>query len=559
MLIECVPNFSEGRNSDVIKQITGSIESVDGVKLLNVDPGKATNRTVVTFVGHPDAVVEAAFRAIQKAAELIDMSKHQGEHPRMGATDVCPLIPISGISMDETAAYARILGERVGSELGISVFLYEAAATSPQRKNLADIRAGEYEGMEKKLLMPEWKPDFGPSELNKRAGVTAIGARDFLVAYNVNLNTTSVRRANSVAFDVREKGRVLREGDPVTGKIVTDENGEPIRVPGSCKSVKAIGWFIEEYGLAQVSMNLTDINVTPLHIAFDECVKSAYNRGLRVTGSEIVGLVPKKVLLDAGKYFLKKQKLSHGVSEEQLIHIAAKSLGLDELKPFDPKTRIIEYILDDSDKRPLADLSLRAFAAETASESPAPGGGSVAAYVGSLGAALGTMVANLSANKRGYEDKFDYFVSHAVKGQELKDRLLRLVDDDTAAFNAILEALRLPKNTEAEKAKRKAAMDAATRQAIEVPLKVMRVAFEIFDLAKAMVTNGNPNSLSDAAVGSLCALTAVKGAHLNVLINCRGFLDREFVASTISEADAILEKSQIAALEIEKMAFNSLK
>lgn len=559
MLIECVPNFSEGRNSDVIKQIIGSIESVDGVRLLNVDSGKATNRTVVTFVGHPDAVVEAAYRAIKKAADLIDMSKHRGEHPRMGATDVCPLIPINGISMEETAAYARILGERVGSELGISVFLYEAAATSPQRKNLADIRAGEYEGMEKKLLMPEWKPDFGPSELNKRAGVTAIGARDFLVAYNVNLNTTSVRRANSVAFDVREKGRVLREGDPRSGKIVTNENGEPVRVPGSCKSVKAIGWFIEEYGIAQISMNLTDINVTPLHIAFDECVKSAHKRGLRVTGSEIVGLVPKKVLLDAGRYFLKKQKLSHGVSEERLIHIAVKSLGLDELKPFDPKTRIIEYILEDIDKRLLVDLSLKAFAAETASESPAPGGGSVAAYVGSLGAALGTMVANLSANKGGYEDKFDYFVSYAVKGQDLKDRLLKLVDDDTAAFNAVMEALRLPKNTEVEKEIRSAAMDAATRQAIEVPLKVMRVALEIFDLAKAMVANGNPNSLSDAAVGSLCALTAVKGAYLNVLINCKGFLSREFVASTISEADAILEKSQIAALEIEKMAIYSLK
>lgn len=559
MLIECVPNFSEGRNLDVVKQITGSIESVDGVKLLNIDPGKATNRTVVTFVGHPDAVVEAAFRAIRKAAELIDMSKHQGEHPRMGATDVCPLIPISGISMEETAEYARKLAERVGSELGISVFLYEAAATSPQRRNLADIRAGEYEGMEKKLLMPEWKPDFGPSQLNKRTGVTAIGARDFLVAYNVNLNTTSVRRANSVAFDVREKGRVLREGDPISGKIVTDENGEPVRIPGTCKSVKAIGWFIEEYGIAQISMNLTDINVTPLHIAFDECVKSAHNRGLRVTGSEIVGLVPKKVLIDAGKYFLEKQKLSHGVSEEQLIHIAVKSLGLDELAPFDPKSRIIEYMLGDSDKRPLADLSLKAFAAETASESPAPGGGSVAAYVGSLGAALGTMVANLSAHKRGYEDKFDYFVQYAVKGQDLKDRLLKLVDDDTAAFTAILDAVRMPKNTEAEKMIRKAAMDTATRQAIEVPLQVMRVACEIFDVARAMVANGNPNSLSDAAVGSLCALAAVKGAHLNVLINCQDLLDYEFVASVTTEANAILEKSQLAASEIEKMALNSLK
>ena len=558
MLLECVPNFSEGRDLHVIRQITDAIEAVEGVKLLNVDPGKATNRTVVTFVGHPDAVIEAAYQSIKRASELIDMSKHKGEHPRMGATDVCPLIPINGISMEETAAYARKLAERVGNDIGISVFLYESAASSPQRKNLADIRAGEYEAMEKKLLLAEWKPDYGPTALNKRAGVTAIGARDFLVAYNVNLNTTSVRRANSVAFDIREKGRILREGDPVTGKIVNDENGEPVRIPGACKSVKAIGWYIEEYGVAQISMNLTDINVTPLHIAFDECVKSAYNRGMRVTGSEIVGLVPKKVLIDAGRFFLSKQNLSQGLSEEQIIHIAIKSLGLDELGPFDPKTRVIEYMLEDKAQRPLINMSLKAFASETASDSPAPGGGSVAAYVGALGAALGAMVANLSAQKKGYEERFDWFSGWAVKGQDIKDRLIQLVDDDTAAFNAILEAIRMPKNTEDEKHARKQAMDNATRLAINVPLQVMKTSVEIFDLAESMVKDGNPNSLSDAAVGSLCALTAVKGAHLNVLINCQGFNDADFVEKVSKEANSILENAVNAASRIEALSIESL-
>ncbi|HRG40471.1 MAG TPA: glutamate formimidoyltransferase, partial [Saprospiraceae bacterium] len=471
-LVECVPNFSEGRDLNIIKQITDEIEKVDGVRLLDVDPGKATNRTVVTFVGHPKAVIEAAYQAIKKASELIDMSKHSGEHPRMGATDVCPLIPISGITMEETAAYAHELGKRVGESLQIPVFMYEAAATSPDRQNLAIIRAGEYEGMAAKLKDPKWHPDYGTNIFNERAGATVIGARDFLVAYNVNLNTTSVRRANSVAFDVRENGRIKTDAN---GKNVLDASGEPIRIPGACKSVKAIGWYIEEYGIAQISMNLTNINETPLHITFDACCQSAQGRGLRVTGSELVGLVPKSVLIDAGKHFLKQQKRSVGISENELIHIAVRTLGLDELSPFDPSKKVIEYLLEDKSSHPLVEKNLIDFANETASESPAPGGGSISAYVGALGISLGTMVANLSSHKVGWDDKIDYFSDIADQGQKLKDTLLDLVDADTHAFNKIMDAIRMPKASDEEKAARKSAMHAATVGAIEVPLKVMKV------------------------------------------------------------------------------------
>jgi glutamate formiminotransferase/formiminotetrahydrofolate cyclodeaminase len=444
-LIECVPNFSEGNDMQVIKQITAAIESTEGIKLLDVDPGKATNRTVVTFVGTPDAVVEAAFRGIQKAAEVIDMSKHKGEHPRMGATDVCPFIPVSGISMEETAEYAKKLAKRVGEELHIPAYLYEYAQSNPERKNLAVIRAGEYEGFFKKIKDPQWKPDFGPAEFPAKSGATVIGARNFLIAYNINLNTKSTRLANSIAFDVREAGRVKREGNPVTGKIVNDEQGNPVRIPGTLKECKAIGWYIEEYKIAQISMNLTNYNVTPVHIAFDEVVKSATSRGLRVTGSELVGLIPLDAMLEAGRYFLTKQKQSLGVSEEELIHIAVKSLGLDELAPFDPQKKIIEYQLHNNENEKLVRMNLREFANETAADSPAPGGGSIAAYAGALGAALGTMVANLSAGKRGWEDKAAHFSEWAVKGQQLKDRLLFLVDEDTRAFNKIMSAFGLPK------------------------------------------------------------------------------------------------------------------
>ena len=551
-LIECVPNFSEGKDPEIIRQITGAIEEVQGARLLDVDPGKATNRTVVTFVGDPDAVVEAAFRAIKKASELIDMSVHKGEHPRMGATDVCPLIPISGVTMQEAAAYAHKLAERVGRELGIPVYLYESAATSPERQNLATIRAGEYEGLAKKLEDPVWKPDYGPATFHARSGATVIGARDFLVAYNVNLNTTSVRRANSVAFDIRENGRIKTGPD---GKNILDTHGEPVRIPGTCKSVKAIGWYIEEYGIAQISMNLTNIQVTPLHTAFDECCKSADRRGLRVTGSELVGLVPKSVLVDAGKYFLRKQKRSVGVSEAEIIRIAVKSLGLDELAPFDPKKKIIEYLLEEPGSSPLIHRTLTSFADETASESPAPGGGSISAYVGALGVALGTMVANLSANKQGWDDRIADFSAAAEKGQFLKDRLISLVDADTDAFNRIMDAFKLPKTTDPEKAARKTAIQQATRGAIEIPLRVMATAMEAMPLLRQMAEEGNPNSASDAGVGALCCRTAIEGAALNVRINCSGFEDKEFVATslayaekTISEARA-LEQHILAAVE----------
>lgn len=550
-LIECVPNFSEGRDMAVIKQITDAIEAVEGVKLLDVDPGKATNRTVVTFVGEPAAVVEAAFQAIRKACELIDMSKHSGEHPRMGATDVCPLIPIANISMEQTAEWARRLGERVGRELPLPVYLYEAAASRPERKNLAVIRAGEYEGLPEKLANPEWKPDFGPATFNPKSGATVIGARDFLIAYNVNLNTTSVRRANSVAFDVREKGRVLN--DPATGKPLKDADGEPLREPGALKGVKAIGWYIEEYGIAQISMNITDIAQAPLHLAFEECCKSADRRGMRVSGSELVGLVPLSVMIEAGKYFLKKQRRSTGVSESELIKIAVKSMGLDELAPFDPQRKIIEYNLEagnPAQAKLLVRKDLVAFADETASESPAPGGGSVSAYVGALGVSLATMVANLSSHKRGWDDRWEIFSDAAESGQHLKDALIRAVDEDTAAFNAIMAAFGLPNSTPEEKTARKAAIQAATKGAIEVPYKVMQLAFESFDLIRRMVETGNPNSVTDAGTGALCARAAVYGAYLNVKVNASGLDDKEYGNKVVAEGERLIREADRLEREI---------
>ncbi len=538
-LIECVPNFSEGNDLSIIKQITDQIESVEGVRLLNVDPGKATNRTVVTMVGEPEAIVEAAFRAIHKAGELIDMSKHKGEHPRMGATDVCPLIPIANISMEETAWYAQKLAQRVGEELAIPVYLYESAQPNKERNNLSVIRAGEYEGFFKKILFPEWKPDFGPAEFDAKRGATVIGARDFLVAYNINLNTTSTRRANAVAFDIREAGRVKREN----GKVVNDENGKPINIPGSLKCVKAIGWFIEEYGIAQISINLTNINVTPVHIAFDESCKKATERGMRVTGSELVGLIPLKALTDAGKYFLEKQKRSVGVSEKELIKIAVKSMGLDELSPFKPEERIIEYMLADASKNKLTNMSLAAFVDETASESPAPGGGSISAYVGSLGISLATMVANLSSHKTGWDERWEEFSKWAEKGQVIKDRLLKLVDEDTAAFNRIMDAFGMSKSTDEEKKIRTEAIQSATKYAMEVPYEVMKLAFNSMTIIKEMAINGNPNSVSDAGVGALCARTAVMGAFMNVRINASGYKDKEYVNQIISKGKEIENNS----------------
>jgi glutamate formiminotransferase/formiminotetrahydrofolate cyclodeaminase len=537
-LVECVPNFSEGRDPEIIRSITDEIEKVEGVRLLDVDSGKATNRTVVTFVGHPEAVVEAAFAAIRKAAELIDMRQHLGEHPRMGATDVCPLIPVSNISMEEVVKYAHKLASRVGAELGIPVFMYEAAATKPERKNLATIRSGEYEGLEKKHANPEWHPDYGQAVYNAKSGATVIGARDFLIAYNVNLNTTSVRRANSVAFDIRENGRVRTDEK---GKPIVDSSGQAVRIPGACKAVKAIGWYIEEYGIAQVSMNITDIGQTALHEAFQASCYSAGSRGMRVTGSELVGLVPKKVLVDAGRYFLHKQGRSAGVDEAALMHIAVKSLGLDELSPFDPQKKVIEYLLAAESDNKLISMTLQAFANETASESPAPGGGSISAYTGALGVSLATMVANLSAHKKGWEDKTDYFSDIAQRGQIIKEELLKLVDADTSAFNRIMDAFRLPKNTDAEKAGRKQAIHDATAYAINVPLEVMKMASAAMDLAMEMVEKGNPNSVTDSAVGGLCARTAAEGAFLNIKINCKGFDDVHFVERVVREGAGILE------------------
>jgi glutamate formiminotransferase/formiminotetrahydrofolate cyclodeaminase len=527
-LIECVPNFSEGRNPEIIRQITDRIVAAGGVTLLHVDRGFDTNRTVVTVAGPPEAVLEAAFQGIQAAAALIDMRRHTGAHPRMGATDVCPLVPISGITLEETARHARALAERVGGELSIPVYLYEAAQPDPARKNLATIRAGEYEGLSEKMRRPEWRPDFGPLEFQPHCGATVIGARDFLVAYNVNLNTTSTRRATAVAFDVREAGRPRREGDPRTGKIIRDAAGRPVSIPGSLKAVKAIGWYIAEYGIAQVSMNLTDLTVTPLHVAFDEVCRKAEARGLRVTGSELVGLVPLATMLEAGRHFLRKQHRSAGVSEQELIRIATKSLGLDELAPFKPEERIIEYRLRAGGESALANMSLAGFIGETASESVAPGGGSVAAAVGALGAALGTMVANLSAHKRGWDERWEEFSKWAERGQALKDELLRLVDADTQAFNQVMAALALPRGSEAEQAARGTALDRANRGAIETPLQVMRTAAAAFDLLEAMASSGNPASASDAGVGALCARAAVRGAWLNVRTNLAGVSDPAF-------------------------------
>ncbi|NNE28369.1 MAG: glutamate formimidoyltransferase [Saprospiraceae bacterium] len=552
-ILECVPNFSEGRDLSIIKQITDVIEAVEGVQLLDVDPGAATNRTVVTFVGEPQPVINAAFAAMQKAAELIDMSKHQGEHPRMGATDVCPLIPIANITMDETVQWAHKLAKRAGEELDIPIFLYEFAATSTTRKNLATIRAGEYEKMESKVQQEEWKPDYGPTKLNNFAGVTAVGARDFLIAYNVNLNTTSVRRANSVAFDVREKGRLKREGEKLSGKILTDANGEPLRQPGMCKSVKGIGWFIEEYGVAQISMNLTNIRETTLHEAYEACYQSANKRGLRVTGSELVGLVPLEVMLEAGRYFLRKQRRSVGVSEAELIKIAVKSLGLDELGPFDPQQKIIEYRMKQNGAAPLLDMDLSAFANETASESPAPGGGSISAYVGALGAALATMVANLSSHKRDWDERWEEFGNWAAKGQASKQKLLALVDEDTQAFNGIMAAFRLPKSSDQEKKDRSQAIQDATRVAIEVPLEVMKESLDSFEVIRAMADIGNPNSASDAGVGALCARAAVHGAFLNVQINAPGLKDKDYVQKVLNEGQKMIALADQMEGEILQM------
>ena len=548
-IIECVPNFSEGKDLTIIKQITDEIESVEGVRLLNVDPGKATNRTVVTFIGAPKAVVQAAFKAIKKAGELIDMSKHKGEHPRMGATDVCPLIPIANITMEETVAYAHELAKMVGEDLQIPVYLYEHAQKDKLRNNLSIIRAGEYEGFFKKIKLPEWKPDFGPTNFDAKRGATVIGARDFLIAYNVNLNTTSVRRANAIAFDVREAGRTKKEN----GKNVLDENGKPITIPGSLKSVKAIGWFIEEYGVAQISMNLTNIGITPLHIAFDEVWKKADARGIRVTGSELVGLVPLRSMIDAGKYFLEKQKRSTGVSEKELVRIAIVSMGLDELAPFNPGERIIEYLLKDKSDSKLISTKLDDFADETASESPAPGGGSIAAYVGALGISLGTMVANLSSHKQGWDERWKEFSDWADKGQYYKNELLKLVDADTKAFNQIMSAFGLSKSTDEEKKVRSQAIQEATKNAIEIPFKVMNLAYESMTVTKAMTEVGNPNSISDAGVGALCARSAVMGAFMNVRINASSYSDKNFVADIIAKGAAIEQKAIALEQEIVKM------
>ena len=548
-LIECVPNFSEGNDISVINQITAAIETVEGVRLLNVDPGKATNRTVVTLVGTPEAVIEAAFRGIKKAGELIDMSKHAGAHPRMGATDVCPLIPIANISMEETARYAQLLAKRVGEELNLPVYLYEAAQPDTTRNNLSVIRAGEYEGFFKKIALPEWKPDFGPAVFDAKRGATVIGARDFLVAYNVNLNTTSVRRANAIAFDVREAGRVKK----VDGKIVKDEQGNTVNIPGSLKSVKAIGWFIEEYGVAQISMNLTNINITPVHIAFDEVCAKATSRGIRVTGSELVGLIPLKAMLDAGKYFLVKQQRSTGVSEKELIKIAIKSMGLDELSPFNPAERIIEYMLAEKSDSKLVNMTLTDFADETASESPAPGGGSIAAYVGSLGISLATMVANLSSHKPGWDDRWKEFSDWAEQGEQYKNELTKLVDADTRAFNQIMSAFGLPKGNDTEKALRTKAIQVATKYAIEIPFKVMETAYNSMQVIKAMAETGNPNSVSDAGVGALCARSAVMGAFMNVRINAAGFDDKDFVNDIIAKGSEMEQKTIALEAEILKI------
>lgn len=549
-IVECVPNFSEGRDKHVIAQITEAIEAAGGVKLLDVDPGEATNRTVVTFVGSPEAVVEAAFQGVKRAAELIDMRKHKGAHPRMGATDVLPLIPIAGITLEECAALSRKLAERIADELHIPTYCYEAAAFTPERRNLAVCRAGEYEALPEKLAHKESAPDFGARPYDEgvaRTGATTVGARDFLIAVNFNLNTTSTRRANAIAFDVREKGRPVREGNPITGKIVKDAEGNPVMQPGTLKATKAIGWFIEEYGIAQVSMNITNISTTPLHVAFDEVCRKADARGVRVTGTEIVGLLPKRALVEAGKYFLRKQHRSVGISEQEIVRIAIKSMGLDDLKPFHPEEKVIEYLLEADERRKrLVDMTCTGFAEETASESPAPGGGSISAYMGALGAALGTMVANLSSHKAGWDDRWEEFSDWAEQGQALLTELLHLVDEDTDAFNRIMNVFAMPKSTDEEKAARSAALQEATLYATQVPLRTMRTAVRIFDVVRAMAAEGNPNSVSDAGVGALAARSAVLGARLNVKINAAGLKDR-------AAADALVAEAEQLAAEAERL------
>ena len=555
-IIECVPNFSEGRNMETIKQISDAIESVKGVKLLDVDPGEATNRTVVTFVGEPEDVMNAAVASIKRATELIDMRQHKGAHPRMGACDVCPLIPVSGITMDECAELARTLAKRIADELGVPTYCYEAAAFKPERRNLAVCRKGEYEALPERMTNAEERPDFGARAFDEgiaRTGATAVGARDFLVAVNYNLNTTSTRRANAIAFDVREKGRPMREGNPIVGKIIKDENGEPVMKPGTLKACKAIGWFIDEYGIAQVSMNMTDLSVTPLHVAFDEVCRAADARGVRVTGTEIVGLVPKKVLVDAGRYFLRKQSRSTGVPERELVRIAIESMGLSTLKEFKPEEKVIEYMLEAEERKGvkrLVDMTCAAFAEETASESPAPGGGSISAYMGALAAALGTMVANLSSHKAGWDERWEFFSDWAENGMAVMNELLALVDEDTAAFNKIMDVFGMPKGTPEEKEARAAAMQVATLYATEVPLRTMKAAYKAFDVVRAMATEGNPNSVSDAGVGALAARSAVMGACLNVKINAAGLKEREVAERLINEANEIQALAQQAEKEI---------
>src|ERR1700730_5996078 len=557
-LIECVPNFSEGRDTYVIRQITDAIESVEGVSLLDVDPGASTNRTVVTFVGGPDAVIEAAFRGIKKAAELIDMRKHKGAHPRMGATDVCPFIPVSNVSWEETIACANRLAKRVGDELNIPVYLYEKAAKDIARSNLSIIRAGEYEGFFEKIKQPEWKPDFGPALFNEKSGATVIGARDFLVAYNVNLNTKAVRRANSVAFDVREQGRIKTENGTAYGKPILDATGDPVRIPGMLKHVKAIGWFVKEYGIAQVSMNLTNIEETPLHLAFDACVEAAAKRGLRVTGSEIVGMVPKKCLVDGGRYFLRKQQWSQGASEEELIDIAVRSMSLSELKPFDPKEKVIEFKIESPSKKSLLKMNLREFCNEKLSDSPAPGGGSVAALMGALGASLGGMVANLSAAKRGWDDKIEYFSDWAVKAQRLKDELLSLVDEDSAAFNKVMDAFGLPRESSEEKKTRSAAIESARQYGAQIPMKVMETSSKSYQVFSEMAEKGNPNSISDVGVGLLATHACIEGAALNVRINLGQLKDEKFKSALMEKVRQIRADSESRFKEVNRMVESKL-
>lgn len=561
-IVECVPNISEGRNKEVIKQVTDEIERVKGVKLLDVDPGEATNRTVITFVGTPDVVMEAAFRCVQKAAQLIDMRQHHGAHPRMGATDVCPLIPVSGITLEECAELARKLAERIATELKVPCYCYEAAARTPERKNLAICRKGEYEGLQERMTVEKEAPDFGARPWDEgvaRSGCTAVGARDFLIATNFNLNTTSTRRANAIAFDVREKGRPQREGGSPVGKPMKDANGKTIMIPGTLKGTKAIGWYIDEYEIAQVSMNITDINVTPLHVAFDEVSRCAQNRGVRVTGTEIVGLIPKRTLIDAGKYFLKKQQRSTGIPENDIIKIAIKSMGLDDLKEFNPREKVIEFLLEDAQKsEKLIDLTVKGFADETSRESPAPGGGTISAYIGALGAALGTMVANLSSHKAGWDARWEEFSNWADKGQMVQAELMMLVDEDTEAFNRIMEAFGLPKGTDEEKAARSAAIQAATLFATEVPLHTMKASYKVFEICKAMAEEGNPNSVSDAGVGVLAARAAVLGAGLNVKINAAGLKDRATADKLVGEANELIKKANEQEAEIMKIVEEKL-